>query len=100
MADYGPGGGGVNKNAGAPACTAKYYPAMGGYEGGAIEGDGELGQKADAGSPDTGITGDTVNGNYENQVSYPPGIPHGQPDPDCGGPPLGSTPDDPTRSMY
>lgn len=102
MADYGPGGGGggVNKNQNAPACTAKYYPSAGGYEAGSVEAGGELGEKESAGAPDTSISGNQEIGNYENQLSWPPGIPHGTPDPEIGGPPLGATPDDPSRSGY
>jgi len=73
-----------------PACTQKYHPSTGGYNGGYIEGKGMPGDKGEGGFSTP--TGNTVDGDFNHEkVASHGNYPHSPADPAVGGPPLGST---------
>jgi len=87
--NFDPNSGGNVSHGAAPACSAEYSPASGGYEGDSIEGQGAPGVKEDAGGAEPG--GNTTEGDYASTANRVGSYPHGQEDPECGGPPLGAT---------
>lgn len=99
-------GGGISHDAGAPSESSlesqhhgnqrpylqEFHPTTGGTEASYVEGDGEPGDKGQAGGPDSSIGGISDFGVYEQPKHQNHGIyPEAMDDPDCGGPPLGET---------
>lgn len=104
MKDSDPTGGGatgaLTGKTGAPQCSAKYSPGSGGYNGAAIEGEGEAGDKGV--STESEYSAATEEGNYNHGAVLKQGdYPHGQADPEnLEGPPLASTSNGPNNSNY
>ncbi|SRR6266571_3603324 len=83
---------GPSKESKVPACTAKYYPAQGGYEAEPVEADGSAGEKAiPGGAPGSEPTGNTTEGEYTNATGSFGSYPHGAEDASLLGPALGTT---------
>ena len=99
MADQMMPSGGAKKT-GAPACSAEYSPGSGGYDGAAIEGGGEAGDKGVG--VEAEFTKPTEEGDYNHaKVAAFGDYPHSGPNPDnLTGPPLGSTDGGPNHSNY
>ena len=72
----------------APECTAKYYPAQGGQEASSFESAGAQGDKGEGGGSEP--TGDTTAGDYASTAHTIGDYPHGNEDPACEGPPIGT----------
>jgi hypothetical protein len=85
---------------GAPACSAQYSPASGGYDAASVESDGEAGDKG------VGVESEfskaTEEGDYNHaKVAGFGDYPHSGPNPDnLEGPPPGSTDGGPNHSNY
>lgn len=90
---------GSPKKTGMNACTSQYSPHSGGVSGSEIESAGGEGPVAgvELGPLPTDASG---MGNYANASNNFGDYPHSPADPEVGGAPIGSTPADPTRSMY
>lgn len=90
---------GPSKKTGAPQCSAKYAPTTGGYEGAAIEGEGEPGDKGI--SVEAEFSKATEEGDYSGNAESFGDYPHSGADPDnMTGPPLASTSGGPNNSGY